>query len=245
MPPVTNTETPTLDANSIVALTVVAPVAFAATHAAMSRRDTLAALGPNSASFARSASGGRREGRLRRSRSSPASRRARGRSLPPPIAIARFSGYGIPCETIVDSSATTARPSASASATSGETTTPPVEMAHDDGEARASTPSGSSSSSFELVANRIVRGGGRPRPSAIERAMRRRRRGRGGEVVRERRDATRRSRRALHIARRRREWPAAAHHLKSLPSCLRVLIVQLQSFFNHPRFQHLLASPFN
>ena len=67
-------------------------------------------------------------------------------------AIARFSGYGIPCETIVDSSATTARPSASASATSGETTTPPVEMAHDDGEARASTPSGSSSSSFELVA---------------------------------------------------------------------------------------------
>ena len=52
-PPVTKISTPALCARSMVALTVVAPVAPLAMHDATSRRDTLSADGP---SFARRAS---------------------------------------------------------------------------------------------------------------------------------------------------------------------------------------------
>ena len=122
-PPVTNTSTPARCARSMVAETVVAPVARLATMGATSRRDTLAARAPASARARRWLSSRPTVGTpsimATVAGTAPLARTTDSTSR----AISRFRGYGIPWETIVLSSATTARPAARAAATSGWTTT--------------------------------------------------------------------------------------------------------------------------
>mmetsp|Transcript_12149 Transcript_12149/g.29424 ORF Transcript_12149/g.29424 Transcript_12149/m.29424 type:complete len:404 (-) Transcript_12149:1594-2805(-) len=125
IPPVTKTAMPARAARSMVAETVVAPVTPRATTDAMSRRDTLAAAAPILASRSRCSS-------LRPTCGTPSimamvagTAPCRRTTASTSRAMARFCGYGMPCDTMVLSSATTARPDANAAATSAATTTPP------------------------------------------------------------------------------------------------------------------------
>mmetsp|Transcript_12038 Transcript_12038/g.50404 ORF Transcript_12038/g.50404 Transcript_12038/m.50404 type:complete len:217 (+) Transcript_12038:499-1149(+) len=125
-PPVTNTDTPARAASSAVAETVVAPVSRRAMTAGTSRRETLRARAPSSASRRRSASSSPTRG-TPSMMATVAGVAPRARTIASTSrAICRFWGYGMPCDTMVLSRATTAPPEASASATDGWSTTAPA-----------------------------------------------------------------------------------------------------------------------
>mmetsp|Transcript_8340 Transcript_8340/g.19662 ORF Transcript_8340/g.19662 Transcript_8340/m.19662 type:complete len:242 (-) Transcript_8340:96-821(-) len=121
MPPVTKTAMPALCASSIVLLTVVPPCALRATACARSRLDTLRTSPAEPSCAKRSSSSSVRPMQHTPSRIAmvagvaPQDRTTSSTSR----AVLRLSGYGIPCEMIVDSRATTGRRSASARFTSG------------------------------------------------------------------------------------------------------------------------------
>jgi hypothetical protein len=121
MPPVANTRMPASAAMIIVAATVVAPVWPAATASGRSRRLSLGTADPArprpsisarlSPAFSRPSTTAIVAGTAPWARTSPSTCSA----------VATFCGYGMPWEMMVDSSATTGRPAASAARTSGAT----------------------------------------------------------------------------------------------------------------------------
>ena len=123
-PPVTKTATPARAARSAVAETVVAPSRPRPHTSGRSRREALRTAAPPRATRSSCT-------RERPTCGTPA-RTATVAGVAPcarttastASAVSRFSGHGIPCATIVDSSATTGRPVMSAAATSALTAMP-------------------------------------------------------------------------------------------------------------------------